>query len=62
MNWIEFKRKYHYRCAERCCSNCKHGENDYDGIAKCHHPLVKDNSSDGSDYCVCDRWERKEAK
>ena len=60
MTWRDFQEKYHFRCAEKCCENCKHGEGDYDGDAHCHHPLVEeDRSAGGCDYCVCDLWEKE---
>ena len=65
----DFERKYNYRLAERCCANCKHGENGYEGCATCRHPERFDfgrhndfriraynvNQSD-----VCDAWEKSE--
>ena len=60
-----FDEKYNYRRAERCCSNCKHGEPNFDGEAKCFHP-ERPLGANGkhmeyvSEDCVCDAWEKKE--
>ena len=62
MTWIEFSEKYHVRQTDKCCDNCKHGEDDYDGCAKCRHPYLDDGGSGFSGACdnsVCDLWEAR---
>ncbi len=70
----DFDKALNVRLADKCCANCKHGENEYEGGATCSHP----ERNDGGNYyengeCarkvweyntmqgyVCDGWEAKE--
>lgn len=67
----DFERVFNYRMADRCCANCKHGENEYEGCATCHHrerfDFGRDNdtrvmSYNALQHFVCDAWERKESE
>ena len=67
----DFEKKFNYRTADRCCANCKHGENEYEGGATCHHVERFDFGRDADirimsynvlQCDVCDAWEAKEAK
>lgn len=68
-SYKDFEMKFNYRTADRCCANCKHGENEYDGCCTCRHrerfDLGRDADSRIMSYnvmqCnVCDAWEAKE--
>ena len=68
----DFEVAFHVRLAARCCANCKHGKNEYDGYATCFHPKRNDGGRDyeagettskWSSYntwqnSVCDLWEK----
>ena len=70
----DFDDVFHVRVADRCCANCKHGENEYEGGATCRHPKRNDGGHDYEEgittskwysyntmQCdVCDLWEGKE--
>lgn len=67
----KFKADNHFRMADKCCSNCKFGEDDYEGCAICHHPSLDFTDDDGEqDHAhlgayqedVCDLWELNPAK
>ena len=59
MTWVEFAKTYHFRVAERCCANCKHGKVRYGGECDCTHPLVVDDDdiTGRSIADVCDLWD-----
>lgn len=70
----DFERESHYRIADRCCGNCKHGLGDFEGEATCEHPKRNDfgHCGDPGDrkvmtdnvwQCnVCDWWEKREGE
>ena len=60
MTWHEFKEAHHLRMADRCCLNCEHGREDYDGESYCHHPAIEEGRYSRSNWSdVCDMWEKK---
>ena len=63
MTWDEFRKTYNFRVAEKCCSNCRHGEVGWEGECGCSHPLIDADEtrwSGGMVNYVCDLWEAKE--
>lgn len=59
MTWSEFETKFHLRTADKCCENCKHGRDGYEGECSCEHPYVKDELAGRWMSDVCDLWERR---
>lgn len=58
-----FRDKYHVRCADRCCANCKYGSAEFEGEATCDHPEREQPTSHNSDlFHVCDVWKPREDK
>ena len=61
----DFRKRFHERCADRCCVNCKYGVDELEGVASCIHP-ARGYTLERQDYflcntmaCrVCDAWER----
>ena len=62
MTWKEFEEKYHFRDADKCCMNCRHGAEEYYGDCRCLHPLVADNEEfcGNATHNVCDLWDKRE--
>lgn len=66
----EFEKNNHLRLADKCCGNCKHGEDDWEGASNCKHPSLeyydefmeeKQYANIGAMQCkVCDKWEKRE--
>lgn len=61
MTWEEFAKKYHVRCADKCCANCAYGSIECEGECDCEHPYLinKDGGllmSGGMVNTVCDLW------
>lgn len=70
----DFNKAFHVRLADKCCANCKHGENEYEGGATCSHPSRNDggNAYENGECAskwygyntmqcnVCNGWEAKE--
>lgn len=70
----DFDAVFHVRLAPRCCANCKHGDNEFEGGATCYHPNRNDGGYSYEEgevtskwHCyntmqnfVCDLWEEKE--
>lgn len=51
----QFMVDNHFREADKCCANCKFGENGWEGEATCHHPsLIGENYV--MQHNVCDSW------
>lgn len=68
----DFAREFHVRLADKCCANCKHGENECEGEATCMHPKRNDTGYWAEEDVtlpyqafnviqsnVCDLWEPK---
>lgn len=72
----DFKKCFNWRIAEKCCENCKHGEEECDAYITCHHPKRNDGgyayeegetaskfyTYNSKRHMVCDLWETKETK
>lgn len=59
------------REVEKCCSNCKYGECEWEGEMLCNHPELTYVDEDGypskadlgpkiAPYTVCDLWQKQE--
>lgn len=63
MTWDDFKAAYNFRMAEKCCENCKHGWEDFEGECYCQNPKLDEIGcyrNRGMVNNVCDLWERRE--
>lgn len=58
----EFERKYHARCADKCCLNCEYGFPEYEGELTCEHPERNTSRFNSSWHYVCDLWKKKGAE
>lgn len=59
MKWTEFRKTYCFRPCEKCCGNCKHGEDlGIDGLFNCRHPELEDRNTEMvCEIDVCNAWE-----
>lgn len=58
MTHTQFDDEKNLQYVDRCCANCAHGEDMYDGSATCLHP---DRNGPGTVllHQVCDGWKSK---